>query len=204
MSHYSVLIIGPHPEEQLLPYDESLEIEFCDRTDEMRSKYENESVRRATFADGTTKDFYCPETKIPTLPAGAKLETIAYKDLYPDFDTFAKEYYGYEKNEQGRYGYMYNPKAKWDWYQHGGRWHNTLVLKSGKHVDEALWKQVDIAKLDPPFAVLKYGKWYEKGQMGWWAITTNEKADEVWAREVKQLIADIKPNTPVYIYDCHI
>lgn len=26
-----------------------------------------------------------------------------------------------------------------------------------------------------PFAVVKNGEWYERGNMGWWAIVTNEK-----------------------------
>ena len=45
------------------------------------------------------------------------------------------EYLEFEENEEGKSeyegkkGYWFNPNAKWDWYQLGGRWYGYLPLK---------------------------------------------------------------------------
>lgn len=33
--------------------------------------------------------------------------------------------------------YQHNPRAKWDWYEVGGRWSNALLLTDGRSVDSA-------------------------------------------------------------------
>jgi len=43
------------------------------------------------------------------------------------------------------------------------------------------------------FAVLKDGKWYEKGEMGWW-----------WMEEYQKLLADLPDDTLLSVIDCHI
>ncbi len=219
MSHYCVLVIGADPENQLTPYDENLEVKFYDKTAHLQSEYENGGAKYVIFADGRMANIYSQEVRdlwqpvnknTPfskcelILPKGAKVEMVPFKQVYKDFETFAKQHCGLEKNEQGQYGYMYNPNAKWDWYELGGRWENYLPLKNGEHANEAVWDEIDIVKLRTPFAILKHGEWHEKGEMGWWGMTKNEKADNDWDKEVNNLIADIAPDTPVYIYDCHI
>lgn len=64
----------------------------------------------------------------------------------------------------------------------------------------------DIANLDNiiPFAIVKDGHWYEKGQMGWWAVVLNEKDDHIWEEEVKKLLEGLSEDTIISIYDCHI
>lgn len=54
------------------------------------------------------------------------------------------------------------------------------------------------------FAVLKDGKWYEKGEMGWFAMVANEKDQEQWNEEVAKLIDSLDDNTMISVYDCHI
>jgi hypothetical protein len=54
------------------------------------------------------------------------------------------------------------------------------------------------------FAVVKDGKWYEKGEMGWWACFSNEKDPKEWNLEFKKLIDEIPDNTILSLYDCHI
>ncbi len=219
MSHYCVLVIGAAPENQLAPYDENLEVEFEDRTEQLQSEYENDGAKHVKFADGRMvnihsqeiRDLWQPVNKNDllskcelVLPKGAKIEMVPFKHAYKDFETFVQQYHGLEKNEQGRYGYMYNPNAKWDWYELGGRWAGAVPLKTGGGANKSNFGNVDIQKLSTPFVVLKNGVWHEKGQMGWWGITKNEKSDDAWDKEVKTLIADIAPDTPIYIYDCHI
>lgn len=54
------------------------------------------------------------------------------------------------------------------------------------------------------FAVIKDGKWYQRGEMGWWAIVSDEKEEGVWEKEFAALFDSIPEDTLVSVYDCHI
>ena len=54
------------------------------------------------------------------------------------------------------------------------------------------------------FAILKDGKWYEKGKMGWWAIVTDEVEQNEWDEQVTKMIDELPDDTLISIYDCHI
>lgn len=54
------------------------------------------------------------------------------------------------------------------------------------------------------FAILKDGKWYERGDMGWWGCVSNEKDKGAWSGQIKDLIASLSPDTLLTIVDCHI
>lgn len=54
------------------------------------------------------------------------------------------------------------------------------------------------------FAAIKDGKWYEKGEMGWWACVIDEKEQGDWDKEQEDLLSDVDDDTLISIYDCHI
>lgn len=65
------------------------------------------------------------------------------------------------------------------------------------------------------FAVLKDGRWYERGEMGWFGIVhTNEneitnkipflEKHEEWHEKFKRLVLSVPDDTLLSIYDCHI
>lgn len=54
------------------------------------------------------------------------------------------------------------------------------------------------------FAVLKDGKWLQRGEMGWFGIVTNEEAPEDWDEAYRIVLASIRPDQHVWIVDCHI
>jgi hypothetical protein len=54
------------------------------------------------------------------------------------------------------------------------------------------------------FAIIKDGKWYERGEMGWWGMVGNEKDEEVWSEEFTKLFNSISDDTLVTVVDCHI
>ena len=54
------------------------------------------------------------------------------------------------------------------------------------------------------YAVIKDGVWYQKGEMGWWGMSSNEKEQGDWNNEISNLLADLPEDTLVSIYDCHI
>lgn len=280
------MVIGENPEEQLAPYQENNMgdcpeeyLAFNDVTDDVTREWEDQDQ----------------ETK----------------EKYKDLDTYATEYNGYKKNDEGRYGYWENPNAKWDWYQLGGRWSGFFKMKPGSegvvgsaglfsapaeagYADSALKKEIDFASmmeeaskkagekwdlikkltegLEPakswehvrdemfpgqidkartyyhdqpamkavsnwssenghsifgldledfdctreeycldaargsfvPYAVIKDGKWHQKGEMGWFGISNNEVSESKWTAQVAQMIDELPEDTMLSIYDCHI
>ena len=123
-----------------------------------------------------------------------------------------------------------NENAKWDWYQMGGRYRGRLLLKQPDNnhplydgwqfadVDKGEYERIrkegrcdqalagEIANINDfvPFAVVKHGEWYERGEMGWWAIVSNEKDKNEWEDQVKSLLKDIPEDTLLTVMDCHI
>ena len=138
-----------------------------------------------------------------------KWEYEPSKEKFPTIDKFAKDYYGYRK-VNGRYGYMSNPNAKYDWYSEGGRWSGYLTNSEGATTDEEILTEVDWDKTDVPFCFVNAeGEWCEKGEMGWWAMVSNEKKSADWGEEfreyVRTLLADEEAdNIMVYAIDFHI
>lgn len=54
------------------------------------------------------------------------------------------------------------------------------------------------------FAVLKDGKWFERGQMGWWGRVSDEKDQKDWNREFRKLLTSLPDDTLLSAFDCHI
>lgn len=55
-----------------------------------------------------------------------------------------------------------------------------------------------------PFAVLKDGKWYEKGTMGMWGMVRDEKEKDDWISQVNKLYDEMPDDTLISMFDCHI
>lgn len=55
-----------------------------------------------------------------------------------------------------------------------------------------------------PFAVVKDGQWYQKGDMGWWGMTSNEISQDEWNDKFGELINSLDPETQLTLVDCHI
>lgn len=54
------------------------------------------------------------------------------------------------------------------------------------------------------FAVLKDGEWFEKGEMGWFGVSHNNKKQSEWNGMISELLKGLDPDTMISIYDCHI
>lgn len=54
------------------------------------------------------------------------------------------------------------------------------------------------------FAILKEGKWAERGKMGWWACVTNEKDKETWESIYHNILNSTEDHERITIVDCHI
>lgn len=55
-----------------------------------------------------------------------------------------------------------------------------------------------------PYALIKDGKWYQKGRMGWWGMSTDEVSQSEWDKQVSELIDSIPADTMISLFDCHI
>jgi len=119
MSHFNVFVVGEDVEEQLKPYDENAAME--PKVEEI-GQSEIKSISEEYKLDPTN------------------LAAIARK---------AKEWNGGVCRYDKRLGkifrtYYSNPRAKWDWWTTGGRWRDSLRLKSGEFADVARKSDIDI------------------------------------------------------------
>jgi len=200
MSHFTVLVIGENPEDQLAPFDENLRSEFKDKTEEYKKEYDTESTREfycescSSWGQQITEELFqtlkssrigriynhkvnkdqlgmgnyykeggkyrgyytiegnkrckgaqwfeveeilqtthpdpkvCFEGKI-RIRKIARPRKIELKNKYPIYKDFLSQWHGIEDTD--KQGYSFNPKAKWDWYQLGGRWSGFFTLKFG-------------------------------------------------------------------------
>lgn len=102
-------------------------------------------------------------------------------------------------NENGSILSTRNPKAKWDWYQIGGRWCNTIPGNEAKMSD------IPIEKIDTPYAfVTQDGEWVERGQMGWFGISSNEMDDDKWDAKFREYLKTLDKDIVLTLVDCHI
>lgn len=200
MSHFIGLVFvdtnETNLETMLEPYNEQDErfMDFEDRTEEVEAEYD-------------------------ALPDESK--DGRDKAHYPDLDNFAEAYFGYEKNLAGRYGYYHNLNAKWDWYAIGNRWDGYLIAKNGINYNQLDFDDVDWEKMFAededgwnriPFCLVDAdGVWHEKGEMGWFGMSFNDKEADVWNNEVKTYIQQLaelpeedREAITVYAVDFHI
>lgn len=54
------------------------------------------------------------------------------------------------------------------------------------------------------FAVIKDGKWFEEGQMGFWGMVFDQKDKGEWNNRFRTLLMDLPDDTLLTVYDCHI
>ena len=135
--------------------------------------------------------------------------------------------------KDGSVWHVYNDDAKWDWYVIGGRYAGRLrlkdktqkaylyypdhprlydreeleylkKLKAEGYCDQARVKDISNLSEISCFAVVKDGKWYELGKMGWWGVVTERKEPDEWEAELEKLLENLPPDTLLTMFDCHI
>ena len=170
MSHFSVLIIGDNPVNQLSPFQENNMgdcpeeyLEFYNAEIDELNNYKTGSAKMVKLPDGTDVVPWDPEAvQLKLANPDVYLEIDKpFTDIYPTLEDFMQKWLCLERDDrEGHYGHWYNPNAKWDWYQLGGRWTGTFKLKEnsiGKtgtqgmfnipaksgYVDQILKKDVD-------------------------------------------------------------
>lgn len=135
---------------------------------------------------------------------------ISYEDAWEE----AKNW-GYKIDDEENLMSTYNPDSKWDWYCEGGRWGAWLLLKEKGEDGEPLnaisatKEEVDwdamLEKDRIPFCfVTEDGDWHESASMGWWAMTTNDKDEDVWRKEFLDYLESVEDDVEISVIDFHI
>lgn len=176
MAPVSAESIDAYLENILAPFDEQTEdvryLEFVDVTESARKSYEKDTIDVVEFSDGSrcsiydhkfTERFTVSEGVIyEVMKSGTDVEKIRSKKTHTmklikdhpisqlyTFDDYCKEFCGYRKNAAGRWGYLSNPNAKWDWYQIGGRFSGEFLVKADNA--ECIFMDVrELGGMEPP------------------------------------------------------
>ena len=234
MSHFTVLVVGESPEEQLAPFSENLEMpRYVAYTEQQLIDGQRKSIedyKNSTYAE-YLKD---PELYASKCKNNAHLEYLQNdfpkKLNFTEDELYQEAIRYYESNDIGEEGEVYsqsNPNSKWDFFQLGGRWAGLIEVNEGvefnppnfswgwsaedqlevlskRKTDSALKKNIANLKELKTFAVLMDGKWYERGEMGWFGVVHDEKDENKWDDELERLLISIPDETLLSVYDCHI
>lgn len=162
MSHFTVLVIGENVEDQLARYEEDTSnlpkewLTFEDEENDLLKAWDSESVERIRLEDGSLTVPWDERFKVgdniwnqkTVIPAYLEKVQVPYKDLFASFEEFVADYHERERDpEMGRFGYWKNEKAKWDWFQIGGRWSGYFTLKDGSVADQTTKGEVDFERM---------------------------------------------------------
>lgn len=160
--HFTVGVIsGAYDMEDMLEkYSENDRHTFRNLEEEKEEMYNTETINMLRGEDGK---LVFPWDSTAKKELGYKEVQVSFKEVYPTKQEFFDSYFGLDKNDEGEYGYWYNPYAQWDWYVIGGRWKGSLLIKedvkeftvgrpgvihsreAGKEVEGYRW--VDVAKI---------------------------------------------------------
>jgi len=54
------------------------------------------------------------------------------------------------------------------------------------------------------YAIVKDGEWFQKGEMGWWGMSSDEMTQEEWNKKQTEMFDELPDDTLISIIDCHI
>ena len=103
--------------------------------------------------------------------------------------------------EAARTEYHANPVVK-DIQKAGLDSWDDLVEVYGPDRNAYIQRQADGTMV--PFAFVVDGKWYQRGEMGWFGCSTDEMSVDEWHRQFWEMIASLPEDTLLTAVDCHI
>lgn len=135
MSHFSVLVIGNNPDEQLAPFHE---FESTGVDDQYVKDIDITAKINSSIDKGDALD-------LNEALYNEDLEDLIVQDE-SEIDKTNLHKYGYAIVKDGRLikaTKRTNPNSKWDWYVLGGRWGSFFLLKNGETASRAQKKNID-------------------------------------------------------------
>lgn len=219
MSHFLTLVLLNKEDKEIIeekvvellaPFDENMEV----------TPYIRETKQQLTEEYNQCMDDVRnkPESYLAKLQAKEKDSNGNSIDLLRmTLEEFNDWYHGKRLyDNEGNYLSTYNPNSKWDWYRIGGRWDGEIQSNrrrseggfnfSDDH-EQVQYNVCDVNELPEDlhsFAIVTpQGEWIERGQMGWWGMTSGEKDQEVWQQQFKAIMNKYSDCT-VVACDLHI
>lgn len=213
MSHFIGLCFGDGWENNLEQYYEGLEVEAY----VAYTKDEAIDEVKRSHADSYEQAVIQLNKSDLTETNRKYFNSIVDKGLFISYEDAWKEVqrWGYQIDENENLISTYNPDSKWDWYSIGGRWSGFLCTKEKDdegnpiRVNQAQFKDIDWDYMFEnhiiPFNyVTEEGGWREKGEMGWWGMTTNEMEQDDWDDNFKRYLKLVEDDCLVTVIDFHI
>ena len=219
MSHFCVYVFhdkNTSIDTLLAPYDENIVVEpYVEYTKEEAIAKAREEIE--DYKNGPYAEYIKNPEEYEKRYNRSRIEYM--KNEFPKkinwtddqcYDDIKKDYYSDMIDKDGNLLSRYNPKSKWDWYEVGGRWDGGIPMKTNikleiKSCNECKVSQIDMDKISPPYAYIDTnGIWNERGKMGWFGISSNDKDEKSWDDEFKKFINNQKKSTIVTLVDCHI
>lgn len=228
MSHFTVLVIGDDWEGQLAPYDENITVEpykdecYC---------YNKEKGARPDCDEchgtGTRMSTYNPRSKWDWYSLGGRWKgTFKLKEGKQGamgrsgvFDNEAK--YDCDQARKGDIdfeGMLRDDRKRLvtHWEELQEQLKNADEKKRGQILYLAGFNEPDdpaITDLDLYVAqragltcraLVKDGQWHQRGEMGWWGMSSGDKPLSEWQQEVRKLISELPDDVLLSMVDCHI
>lgn len=197
--HFTVGVIHREGElEEILEiYNENDRHTFNNIEKQMTKRYQTETVDMLRDKDGA----YHYSWRVSD-EEKEKMEevTVPFTEVFKTIEDYFEQFMGLEAEDDGEYGYWYNPCGEWDWYQIGGRWKDSLLVKSNvKDVIEGERSRIDSSK--PKEAPNGY-KWTDGARLKdieWEKMEelNRDRLEKYWEKEhnnESRLITGIKEN----------
>ncbi|MEG1009780.1 MAG: hypothetical protein RSF67_08240, partial [Clostridia bacterium] len=183
---FLTIVIGDNVDNQLACYDENIEVEVY-----VTKPVSNEDKERFI-------SYYNKNTDTP-----CSIEN--FDEAYKKYGSMWNRNHWKKINDTWMIVSNYNKLSKWDWYVIGGRWSCYVIKnKKGEFCNQEYIQNITNINEIKPFAIVINGKWYEKGEMGWWGSYSPTTSDEDWEKEVYEKLSNLPENTLITVVDCHI
>lgn len=211
MSHFCVYVFhdkNTTVSELLAPYDENIEFApYVLYTKEQAIAKVRSDIEK--YRDSTYKEYLADPVKYKEKWGHNKNHIDYLENKFPkilnwtDEECYEEIAKLYREDglvaEDGSILSTCNPKSKWDWYQIGGRWSNSIPG------DEVKMSEIPIEKIETPYAfITPNGEWVERGEMGWFGISSNEMNEDEWDAKFREYLKTLDKDVILTVVDCHI
>lgn len=124
MSHFCVLVLGDNVDELLAPYDESITV--APRVIGEVSQEKKDTFVECYSVCNPQRGFGCT-----SLLQEQENKDLSFDELYKKYGKRWNDNFWVKQEDKWVEISTYNPDSKWVWYQIGGRYAGSLLLKEG-------------------------------------------------------------------------
>ncbi len=203
MSHFVTLVIGENVKEQLAPYQENnmgdCPKQFLQFVLDEDADLDGETGKRGYWENPNRKwDYWLVGGRY-----AMRLKVKPGAQGHREPAKFVDQARAGDIDWEGMRAKRLANRAQW-WDEAASRPEGVHSMVYGIELEMTREQYIAKGEEFSVFAVVKDGRWYERGKMGWWGVVSNEKNKEVWGAEMKKLLDGLPPESLLTIVDCHI